>query len=227
MGVAGSGKSTVGAALAAALGVDFVEGDRLHPAANVEKMAGGEPLDDDDRWPWLARVRAALRAGGRRGGRLFGPRPSLSRSPPPGRWHPVRVPRRPRRRSRPPARAATRPLHGRLDGRQPVRGAGASRRRRDRCRDHRRRSTGRSDGRPGTRRPGAVRDGRPATAGGRFTHTRDRCRRPGRAPEASGGSGGRAGGATGAAGPAGPHQAPLPRGTDRDGAPPGPGGSRS
>lgn len=56
MGVSGSGKSTIGAALAHALGVDFVDGDALHPAANVAKMAAGEPLDDADRWPWLARV---------------------------------------------------------------------------------------------------------------------------------------------------------------------------
>lgn len=61
MGVSGSGKSTVGSALAAALGVGFVDGDALHPAANVEKMAAGRPLGDDDRWPWLARVRGTLR----------------------------------------------------------------------------------------------------------------------------------------------------------------------
>jgi gluconokinase len=58
MGVAGSGKSTVGRALADALGWDFCEGDDLHPAENVAKMAAGEPLTDDDRRPWLARVRA-------------------------------------------------------------------------------------------------------------------------------------------------------------------------
>lgn len=64
MGVSGSGKTTLGSALATALGVDFVDGDSLHPAANVEKMAGGAPLGDDDRWPWLARVRATLRQEG-------------------------------------------------------------------------------------------------------------------------------------------------------------------
>lgn len=63
MGVAGSGKSTVGEALAGRLGARFVDGDSLHPAANVAKMAAGTPLDDDDRWPWLARVRAELRTG--------------------------------------------------------------------------------------------------------------------------------------------------------------------
>lgn len=53
MGVSGAGKSSVGERLAAKLGCDFVEGDRLHPASNVEKMAKGIPLTDDDRWPWL------------------------------------------------------------------------------------------------------------------------------------------------------------------------------
>jgi carbohydrate kinase (thermoresistant glucokinase family) len=61
MGVSGCGKSTVGAALAAALGVEFVDGDALHSAASVAKMGAGRPLVDDDRWPWLARVRSALR----------------------------------------------------------------------------------------------------------------------------------------------------------------------
>ncbi len=56
MGVSGSGKSTVGAALARRLGVPFVDADGLHPPANIAKMAAGEPLDDDDRYPWLERV---------------------------------------------------------------------------------------------------------------------------------------------------------------------------
>ena len=64
MGVAGSGKSTVGQALATRLGATFVEGDQLHPAGNVAKMAAGTPLTDEDRWPWLAAVRRALRATG-------------------------------------------------------------------------------------------------------------------------------------------------------------------
>jgi gluconokinase len=67
MGVAGSGKSTVGAAFARALGVDFVEGDEYHPAENVERMASGIPLTDDDRAGWLrslsARIREAKDAG--------------------------------------------------------------------------------------------------------------------------------------------------------------------
>lgn len=64
MGVSGCGKSAVGEALAAALGLPFREGDALHPPANVAKMAAGVPLDDDDRWPWLDKVAAALSAGG-------------------------------------------------------------------------------------------------------------------------------------------------------------------
>ncbi len=58
IGVAGSGKSTVGKALAQRLGVPFEDGDDLHPASNVEKMATGRPLSDTDRWPWLDRIRA-------------------------------------------------------------------------------------------------------------------------------------------------------------------------
>jgi gluconokinase len=56
MGVSGSGKSTVGAALAHRLGVPFVDADSLHPPANIAKMTAGQPLDDDDRYPWLERV---------------------------------------------------------------------------------------------------------------------------------------------------------------------------
>ena len=56
MGVSASGKSTVGAALARRLGVPFVDADTLHPRANIAKMTAGEPLDDDDRFPWLDRV---------------------------------------------------------------------------------------------------------------------------------------------------------------------------
>jgi gluconokinase len=60
MGVTGSGKSTLGKALAQALGWQFVEGDTLHPAANIKKMAAGLPLDDEDRVPFLANVAKAL-----------------------------------------------------------------------------------------------------------------------------------------------------------------------
>ena len=54
MGVSGSGKTTVAERVARALGWMFQEGDKLHPAANVAKMAAGRPLDDADRAPWLA-----------------------------------------------------------------------------------------------------------------------------------------------------------------------------
>lgn len=60
MGVAGCGKSSIGAALSVALQVPYVDGDDLHPAANVEKMRQGIPLTDSDRWPWLGRVADCL-----------------------------------------------------------------------------------------------------------------------------------------------------------------------
>ncbi len=56
MGVSGSGKSTVGSALAQRLRVPFVDADSLHAPANVAKMSAGQPLNDDDRYPWLERV---------------------------------------------------------------------------------------------------------------------------------------------------------------------------
>ncbi|KAG5642760.1 hypothetical protein DXG03_002248, partial [Asterophora parasitica] len=56
-GVSGTGKSTLGNALADALGFPYVEGDDLHPATNVAKMASGTPLTDADREPWLALIR--------------------------------------------------------------------------------------------------------------------------------------------------------------------------
>ena len=56
MGVSGSGKSTVGAALARRLGVPFADADAFHPQANIAKMAAGTPLTDDDRYPWLEAV---------------------------------------------------------------------------------------------------------------------------------------------------------------------------
>jgi carbohydrate kinase (thermoresistant glucokinase family) len=60
MGVSGCGKSTVGRALASALGVPFIEGDELHPPRNVALMASGTPLTDDDRRDWLHAVADAL-----------------------------------------------------------------------------------------------------------------------------------------------------------------------
>ncbi len=61
MGVSGAGKTTLGAALARRLGWRFIDADDHHPAANVAKMASGQPLEDADRWPWLDRLNALLR----------------------------------------------------------------------------------------------------------------------------------------------------------------------
>jgi carbohydrate kinase (thermoresistant glucokinase family) len=60
MGVSGCGKSTVGAQLAQALGLDFIEGDALHPPRNVALMAAGTPLTDADRAGWLAEIATRL-----------------------------------------------------------------------------------------------------------------------------------------------------------------------
>ena len=60
MGVAGSGKTTVGRALAAQLGWTFRDADEFHPPANVDKMSHGIPLSDSDRRPWLAAIRAYI-----------------------------------------------------------------------------------------------------------------------------------------------------------------------
>lgn len=68
MGVCGSGKSTIGTMLARATGFDFIDGDTLHPPANVAKMAAGVPLDDDDRRPWLQAIGEKL--GRAPGGRI-------------------------------------------------------------------------------------------------------------------------------------------------------------
>ncbi|KAF8798930.1 carbohydrate kinase [Phlegmacium glaucopus] len=57
MGVSGTGKSTLGSALAKALDVPYVEGDDLHPRSNIEKMSSGHPLTDSDREPWLKLIR--------------------------------------------------------------------------------------------------------------------------------------------------------------------------
>jgi beta-N-acetylhexosaminidase len=64
MGVSGCGKTTIGALVARELGVPFVDGDALHPVANVAKMAAGTPLNDGDRWPWLAQVGKELAGAG-------------------------------------------------------------------------------------------------------------------------------------------------------------------
>lgn len=55
MGVSGAGKTTIGTALAQAIGGAYLDGDRFHPQANIDKMSRGVPLTDDDRWPWLDR----------------------------------------------------------------------------------------------------------------------------------------------------------------------------
>jgi len=60
MAVCGCGKTTVGEALAQAIGCRFLDADDFHPPANVEKMASGVPLTDDDRWPWLDRIAEEL-----------------------------------------------------------------------------------------------------------------------------------------------------------------------
>ena len=56
IGVSGSGKSTVGAALAQRLRVPFADADDFHPPASIEKMTAGQPLNDDDRYPWLEAI---------------------------------------------------------------------------------------------------------------------------------------------------------------------------
>ena len=60
-GVSGAGKTTVGQLLARELGWHFLEADEFHPAANIEKMHSGHPLTDEDRWPWLERLREQIK----------------------------------------------------------------------------------------------------------------------------------------------------------------------
>ncbi|MFD3539050.1 gluconokinase [Streptomyces sp. NPDC058662] len=69
MGVAGTGKTTVGRLLADALSLPYAEGDAFHPPANVAKMSAGTPLDDEDRRPWLDAIGEWIRnSAGRSGG---------------------------------------------------------------------------------------------------------------------------------------------------------------
>ncbi len=70
MGVSGSGKSLIGAKLAHALGIEFLEGDDLHPPENVRRMAAGIPLTDNDRHDWLHAIALRLREAKRRGNGL-------------------------------------------------------------------------------------------------------------------------------------------------------------
>ncbi len=67
MGVQGSGKSTIGAALAQRLNIDFIDGDDLHPPANKEKMRSGTPLTDEDRVPWLKTIGDTIAQGTAKG----------------------------------------------------------------------------------------------------------------------------------------------------------------
>ena len=62
MGVSGCGKSTLAARLAEALSCPFLEGDALHPKANIDRMSAGLPLRDEDRWPWLDEIARAMNA---------------------------------------------------------------------------------------------------------------------------------------------------------------------
>ena len=78
MGVSGSGKSTVGAALAQRLGVPFADADDFHPPANIAKMKAGIPLDDDDRHPWLEAIGRWLAEQCRDGGVIAARRSSVS-----------------------------------------------------------------------------------------------------------------------------------------------------
>src|SRR5690606_1799747 len=71
MGVSGVGKTTVAQALAERWQAVFIEGDAHHPAANLAKMTAGIPLDDDDRWPWLDGLAAAVAAAASRGPVVF------------------------------------------------------------------------------------------------------------------------------------------------------------
>jgi gluconokinase len=62
MGVSGSGKTTIGEALAAQLGWRYLDADDYHPPENVAKMAAGTPLQDEDRWPWLDQLNSVVRS---------------------------------------------------------------------------------------------------------------------------------------------------------------------
>lgn len=80
MGVSGTGKTTLATALAHALACPMLEGDTYHSAANITKMRDGHPLTDDDRWPWLDRLGAALGDAARERGRAVAACSALRRT---------------------------------------------------------------------------------------------------------------------------------------------------
>ncbi len=80
MGVSGSGKSTVGQAIAQVLKAPFLDGDEYHPPANIAKMRAGVALQDDDRWPWLDALGGALGAAVRQHGLAVGACSALKRA---------------------------------------------------------------------------------------------------------------------------------------------------
>ena len=72
MGVAGSGKTTIGAKLSAATGIPFFDADDFHPPANKEKMKAGEPLNDDDRKDWLSTINILAKEQSQKSGAIIG-----------------------------------------------------------------------------------------------------------------------------------------------------------
>jgi carbohydrate kinase (thermoresistant glucokinase family) len=123
MGVSGCGKSTIASMLAHRLNWIFEEGDWFHPQSNVEKMHSGEPLTDEDRWPWLEGIAAWIDATRRAGNHGTIACSALKRYP--GR----RARRRPHRLSerragsdRASAGGARRAFHATVAARQPIRG---------------------------------------------------------------------------------------------------------
>jgi gluconokinase len=80
MGVASSGKSVTGQAIARRLHAPFLDGDAYHPAANKDKMRAGIPLTDDDRWPWLSALATALHEAADSKGVAVGACSALKRS---------------------------------------------------------------------------------------------------------------------------------------------------
>lgn len=80
MGVSGSGKTTIGEALARRLDLPFLDADDYHPQANIDKMSAAIPLTDADRWPWLAALGAAMRETANKEGGVIAACSALKRS---------------------------------------------------------------------------------------------------------------------------------------------------